>query len=36
MDKYEDLISFLRTYHIAERKSIEHFIEQNTIQFKFR
>ncbi|CAD8044907.1 unnamed protein product [Paramecium primaurelia] len=36
MDTYEDLIQFLRTYHITERKSIEHFIEPNTIQFKFR
>ncbi|CAD8052896.1 unnamed protein product [Paramecium sonneborni] len=36
MDTYEDLIQFLRTYHITEKKSIEHFIEPNTIQFKFR
>lgn len=36
MDTYEDLISFLRTYHITEKNSIDLFLEVNAIHYKFR
>ncbi|CAD8061075.1 unnamed protein product [Paramecium primaurelia] len=36
IDTYEELMSFLRTYHITQKNSIDLFLEVNSIHYKFR
>lgn len=36
MDTYEELITFLRTYRVTDKNSVQLFLEKNTLTYKFR